>query len=390
MNIVYILSATTPFGGATKSFLTLLLPFVEKGIKPIVVVPDTKGIYKDLNDANIETIAIKYRPNTYPDLNKAKDWILFLPRLIARRYINRIAVQKLTKVFRHSNISLIHTNVSVIDIGYRVANKLQIPHIYHVREYGDIDFGKHYFPTWASFHHTLHAPTSYSICITKGIQRHHGLENERKSLVIYNGISNKKQLCNQQEKNYFLYAGRIEPAKDLLFLLQAYKEYKKVAPHPTPLWIAGGVSDSMYYQKIQDFIACHQLQDSIIFLGPRSDIDTIMQEAKAIIIPSRFEAFGRCMAEAMFNGCIVTGRNTGGTKEQFDNGIAQTGKEIGLRFSSIEDLQQQLQKLDTLSPIEKKNLRENAFKAVASLYSEDTYIQQIYHFYQDILHGKKD
>lgn len=40
----------------------------------------------------------------------------------------------------------------------------------------------------------------------------------------------------------------------------------------------------------------------------------------ALIVPSPFEAFGLITAEAMFNKCLVIGRDTAGTKEQFDNG----------------------------------------------------------------------
>ena len=40
----------------------------------------------------------------------------------------------------------------------------------------------------------------------------------------------------------------------------------------------------------------------------------------------------------MYNHCLVIGRNTAGTKEQFDNGLDQTGEEIGLRFDSDLEL----------------------------------------------------
>ena len=45
-----------------------------------------------------------------------------------------------------------------------------------------------------------------------------------------------------------------------------------------------------------------------------------MSKALALFVPSSFEGFGFITVEAMFCGCLVIGRNTGGTKEQFDNG----------------------------------------------------------------------
>lgn len=40
MNILYILSDTTMFGGGTKSFLTLFEGLCNKGIEPTIVLPD--------------------------------------------------------------------------------------------------------------------------------------------------------------------------------------------------------------------------------------------------------------------------------------------------------------------------------------------------------------
>ena len=59
-----------------------------------------------------------------------------------------------------------------------------------------------------------------------------------------------------------------------------------------------------------------------------------------LIVPSIFEGFGFITAEGMANGCVVLGRNTAGTKEQFDNGVKMTGKEIGVRFIDDNEMLQ--------------------------------------------------
>lgn len=53
-----------------------------------------------------------------------------------------------------------------------------------------------------------------------------------------------------------------------------------------------------------------------------------MNRATALIVPSPFEAFGLITAEAMFNKCLVIGKDTAGTKEQFDNGQKNTIKKL--------------------------------------------------------------
>lgn len=63
------------------------------------------------------------------------------------------------------------------------------------------------------------------------------------------------------------------------------------------------------------------IASQVVFLGMRKDIYSLMKDAMALIVPSYWEGFGFITTEAMFNGCLVIGRNTSGTKEQFDNGL---------------------------------------------------------------------
>ena len=171
MNILYILHSTYPLGGASKSFLTLIKGVQEQGHTPIVVAPDKEGVAITLRQMGVEVITIPFRTNTYPDLRNAKEAILFLPRLVARRILIHKAVNTVYNLVKSKKIAMIHSNVSVVDVGERVAKRLGIPHIYHIREYADVDFGLHYFPSSKTFHKQLAA--NYAICITKAIQRHH-------------------------------------------------------------------------------------------------------------------------------------------------------------------------------------------------------------------------
>ena len=140
MKICYILNATTPYGGSTKAFLSLLNEEIRRGVTPFIVLPDKQGIYNELREAGIDVFSTIYRPGAYPNLGSLKDYFLFLPRLLARLSVNAKATYLLTKEIKKRHIDLIHTNVSVIDIGYRCSRILKLPHIYHIREYADLDF----------------------------------------------------------------------------------------------------------------------------------------------------------------------------------------------------------------------------------------------------------
>ena len=80
------------------------------------------------------------------------------------------------------------------------------------------------------------------------------------------------------------------------------------------------------------------IKDSVVFLGEITNVYEWMARARTLVVPSRFEGFGFITAEAMLNGCFVVGRNTAGTKEQFDKCLESTGMECGFRFMDEDGL----------------------------------------------------
>ena len=386
MNVAYILNSTLPSSGDTKSFMNMLKGLMAKGINPIVIVPDKDGIYQELVSMQIPTYVVTFRMHTFPDARSLSGYLLWPFRLVARIVANKRAATKITKFLSDKKIDIIHSNVSLLTIGYQAAKHFHKPHVFHIREYVDKDFHMHYIPTHRHLERRLQSDSTYSICITKDIQRHHGLESSSRSRVIYNGIKPRtEQIPSVQKKKYLLFAGRIEPAKGVYELLESYAHYIRLVKEPLPLYIAGAPTQSHYFAKLNQFIVHHCISNLVTFLGDRQDIEMLMQEATAIVIPSRFEAFGRCMAEAMFNGCLVIGKNTGGSKEQMDNGLQFGGQEIALRYQSSAELSRLLERV-TQQYSSFLPLIDKAFHIVNALYTTEANVEQVYQFYQDILH----
>ena len=389
MKVLYILHSTTKQAGATKSFMTMLSGLMAKGISPIVLIPDNDGIYSDLITMGIPSLVIPYRQYIYPKYNSVKDLILFVPLLLKWIYLNKKAARRLADYIKDHPVDMIHTNTTVVNIGFDVAKRLHIPHVYHIREYADKDFNMHYIPCSRVFHRKLKKPNSYCISITRDIQRYHHVEEIPSSRYIYNGIMPQKSEWHPiEKKRYFLFAGRIEPAKGVTELLEGYQIYHSKTTTPVPLYLAGAQYNKNYSDLLLQFIAKHHLSDSVSFLGIQTNLDKWMSNALAIVISSPNEAFGRCMAEAMMNDCLVIGHNTGGTMEQFDNGVQMHHEEIGLRYMTAEELADLLYNVEQTSPEHYCNMREKAFVTANTLYSNENNAEQIYQFYEDILSHK--
>jgi glycosyltransferase involved in cell wall biosynthesis len=122
------------------------------------------------------------------------------------------------------------------------------------------------------------------------------------------------------------------------------------------------------------------VEHRVNFLGYRTDVNEIMSKAAALVVPSLSEGFGFITAEAMFNGCLVIGNNTAGTKEQFEN-----WDNIGLPYSGHQDL------VDTLKTVVDNGI-EFYFQMIlrgqaisSSLYSQEQSSKSVYHLYNSII-----
>lgn len=102
MKILYILNSTFATGGATKSLLCLIDGMRKRGEDAHVVVPDEEGVCTTLQDWHIPYTVLNYRPSTYPFHRNIKEWLLFLPRLIARRFLERRATQALQQLIKRN------------------------------------------------------------------------------------------------------------------------------------------------------------------------------------------------------------------------------------------------------------------------------------------------
>lgn len=373
-------------GGGTKSFLAMLRGLMARGVQPVIAMPDREGVYSVIKEMGIPTIIVPYFDSVYPWVRSLKDVVLFLPRIIRHRVMNYLAIRKITQALRQEGIQLIHSNVSVCSIGFWVSRRLNVPHIYHIREYGDKDFSLYHFPSRRWYYRQLRTSESYNICITRDIQRHFKQSESVASRVIYNGIQDAVEVYPQHERSdFFLFAGRLIETKGIFDLLRAYSDYFKEASNKLPLYVMGEQPNHDYYEQLVHYVKEHGLEDVVKFMGERSDISNFMSRARAIIIPSHNEGFGRCMPEAMFCGCLAIGRNTGGTREQMDNGVTLTGEEIALRYDTQEQLKQYLLMVSNNNDSYFEPYRQRAFETVNQLYSTESNVRQVYDFYQNIL-----
>lgn len=381
MRILYILSNSRAFDGSSKSFLNLFKGIVDAGMETMVLFPDNKDMYQSLSGLGIKTFFIKYEFDVSPKLSNLRDFILYIPRIIRRNYLNRKAINQIVDICKRYKPDLIHTNVSPLTVGYKVAMKLGIPHLFHVREYADKDFNLNI----QNVNEILNK--SYTISITKDIARYRNLNDPIKDRVIYNGIFSRKDLKYSPNKSpFFLYAGRLTEKKGFKMMMEAYIDYASSTKNPFKILIAGipaERNDIEMVDNLKEKIHKNRLSEHVVWLGVVDSVSEYMYKAKATIVPSFNEGFGRVVAEAMFNGCLVIGYDAGGIKEQFDNGLHLSSGEIGLRFSSKDELVVIFKNLEQ-ELIDIKPYIQRSQECVCELYSTENNVKKTLEFYHAI------
>lgn len=381
MRVVYILNDSRPTNGANKAIFGLVSQLRQMGITPVWVIPIKPGPYEGLPIEGDEVLWLNYRPNIYPPLKSIKDALLYLPRIILQLVLNIKAIYQLVHYIYLHPADAIHSNVSVLSWGLLAARKLGLPHFTHVREHVVKEYGMQYFPSSKWVYKILNASGNYNICITRNILEHHHLAASESS-VVYDGVcSAPPSMPREPKEDYFLFVGRIEYGKGADILLQGYEEYVKQNASPKRLLLAGEVTEPQFMEHLNHFIATHSLESHVQLLGLRHDVAELMQKAKALIVASRFEGFGFCLAEGMFNGCLCVGYDVSGTHEQMALGHDKMGAPIALSFNTPTELAAQLSTITSAPDSNWDDMRERAFRMVTSHYTHAasaTKVMQIY------------
>ncbi|MCD6413828.1 MAG: glycosyltransferase family 4 protein [Elusimicrobia bacterium] len=124
---------------------------------------------------------------------------------------------------------------------------------------------------------------------------------------------NLKKRWGCEEKKVFLFVGRIEPPKDVFFLLSAWKQ---VLAKEKILFLIGGGKEE---EKVKNFLKKEGIRD-VILLGERKDIKQFYQMADLFILPTRAEGLSNSLLEAMASGLVVLASGIPSNRDVVKNG----------------------------------------------------------------------
>ena len=385
MKVLYILNSCI-FGGATISFLNLIKGIKTSNIEVVVVHPKPENgdnvLLDELNKLGCKCIQARVAQSFNSLKPGLKNYLKFIARLFLIPIRKLVFYKELDRIVKKEQPDIIHTNTGVIHEGYLISRRYQIPHVWHLREYQIMfgDYMVYIYPTKSIFKMLL--KKSYIFSITEGILNHFNIQKSEKAFVLNEPVMSLSETINNYKKlDYFLVANQINPQKGIDDIIKAYSLFSSNYPN-YKLLILGFGSD-YYITSLKKLCNELNISSKVEFLGYKKDVLNYMKQAKALIVGSYYEGFGRMTAEANMLGIPVIGRNMSGTKEilELTNG--------GFLFNTVEQMAEYMKLIASKSDIELQGLMKEPKEKAIKLYSNEQHVQKVLDIYKLIFTKKK-
>lgn len=309
MKILYV-SHNAQFYGAPKSLLEYVVRIKEKGIEPIVVVPNSGRVKSEFDKAGIRTKIIPYQNCTYRGTYDFMNYMTYVS-------LNYGAVRRISKLIQEEQIDIVHTNTLAVDVGALAAHIAGVPHVWHFREYLKEHFGLNMWNPCLT--RKLIQDSRCCIAISKGIQQKYKKKYNADIICLYDGIEKSsyyhqiEQHDYRNENNELLIAGRISEGKGQWDAVRAVGIL--VARGITVHLNIVGDGEQAFVNELKRYVQGKGLTDYISFRPYTNDLQTMRVQSKIILVCSKMEALGRVTLEAMLAGRIIIGAGSGGTLE---------------------------------------------------------------------------
>lgn len=317
MNVVFLTHSRHPYG-ANRSLVSLIVGLRKRfGVNASLIAPAECWPAQVLREAGHRVAAVPL-----PSWFQSDDYER--PRSLSRNHND--CPPELIAQLASWGADLVYSNSAMIHLGAQAAERLSIPHVWHLREFGDLDYGRRPVWGWPVVQATVLQSVA-TVSVSRAVRRHFfeagGRATDR---VVDNGVAWASQFDALREQRgaflrqrpsdspfTFALVGRIVEGKGHRIAIEALARLRS---RHAKLILAGGGDCGQLHEA-----ACELgVADRVDVRGYVPDASTVFLESDAALMCSRHEAFGRVTAEAMASGLPVIGRDAGGTPELIRHG----------------------------------------------------------------------
>lgn len=368
---ILFFSHSSKLSGAERSLLDLVLGLKGEGWEVSVVAPAKGPLTAILEERGVPVFVQNF-----------KGWAGKGHRLLRTGYrtlVNLVAYKKLVPRLAGLDVDVIYTNSLAKPMGALIARKLDVPHVWHFREFVAESFG------W-SFDFGLGPSMKVADRLSDRIvfnsaslrDKFASFFPEPKGVVVYNGILQAEAEERARPKSAPVPGDRIA-----LCIVGIVAEQKRQIDAIKALHhlVESGVDACLrivgsgpegYRRKLRELSRRLGVEDRVLWEGYVADPGEIFSSSDISLVCSQFEAFGRVAVEAMAVGTPVVAACSGGLTEIIED--RQTG--MLYELGNARMLADQILKL-VRNPELYEGLSRRAIASVYRRFTKERYVAEI-------------
>lgn len=203
-----------------------------------------------------------------------------------------------------------------------------------------------------------------------------------KLVIIPNGISSvSTHELVPAEPSYFLYLGRIEPRKNLEFLIRAFLSFGQ-NEGSIVLRLVGPV-EKEYDSVVLGLINKLGLSDRVFLEPPKYGLekDQLVANALAVVYPAFEETFGRTVFEAFASGTVCLLPDASGGAEY----VMGFAPEVIYRAKSETSLAEKMREVSQLSQEKRKDCIQKSQRWISKYLNWNEVTHQVLEIYKQVL-----
>lgn len=362
--------------GASLSMINIAEALAVQRNKVYIVYPkhpENVSRHKGVTNIYFRNFSMRRSLKDHSIMSSIKFWV--------KEIYNSIAVFILKKKLQNLNLDVIHMNGIDNNVGASIALQLNIPYVWHIRQFLEEDLNCSIFHKNKTY--KLMKRADYVIGISKAVcEKYEGILG-RKVELIYNGVEPKDYILPRhafEKKPYqILLPGRITKEKGQLDVVKAVKLLLDKG-YDIKLKLVGYGIDS-YYEMVKNYAAENNMEKYIEFIEYTDDLKHIRLQSDIGVVCSVKEAFGRVTVENFFSRIVCVGANSGGTAElihdQYNGLLYENGNEYDLA-DKIEYL------LDENNRNMVEDMINHAYEEAVNHYSTERVVNQIVRLYESL------
>ncbi len=313
-HFISFISHSVGMAGAERSLLELIDGLKVRGMICHVVLPGEGPIEEELKKRLITYDILPYRFWTMGEHEDVRD----IDMIITEQSLALAALLDLV------NSDIVYTNTSVINVGALAAKILSKPHVWHIREFGELDHNMKFTLPIRERSKFVYDHSVRVIYNSKAVEKYY-LGDVKKSDVVYNNV-NVDKIHNINEQIFIrpgsyklAVMGTAHSGKNQEDAIWAVQDLVKSGVNVELVIVGDG--ERTYVEKLKNIVFENELEDYVRFLGVVKNPYSILSKIDVLIVCAKNEAFGRTIVEAMLLQKPVIAPRSGGVPEIITDGI---------------------------------------------------------------------